>query len=142
MKTLQSAEETLPKNIEAIELKDLSGVTDTIRQSAEDVETALKTINDPPMDTAWVTQARRELVGVWEAMTRSKDELANNLAKLSAIDDRKFEVEKHLARERRKLTETDDTEIQQDIRDRMEKLKGELSDIELERQARLEALHE
>ena len=140
VKTLQSAEETLAKNIEAIELKDLSGVADTIRQSAEDVETALKTINDPPMDTAWITQARRELVGVWEAMMRSRDELANNLAKLSAIDDRKSEVEKHLARERRKLTETDDTEIQQDIRDRMEKLNGELSDIELERQARLEAL--
>ena len=49
-------------------------------------------------------------------------------------------VEKHLARECRKLTETDNTEIQQNIRDRMEKLKGELSDIELERQARLEAL--
>ena len=96
--TLQRAEETLPKNIEAIELKDLSGVADTIRQSAEDVETALKTINDPPMDTAWVTQARRELVGVWEAMTRSRDKLANNLAKLSAIADRKSEVEKHLAR--------------------------------------------
>ena len=92
------------------------------------------------MDTAWVTQARRELVGVWEAMTRSRDELANNLAKLSAIDDRKSEVEKHLARERRKLTETDDTKIQQDIRDRMEKLQGELSDIKLERQARLKAL--
>ena len=100
----------------------------------------MKTINDPQIDVAWVTQARRELAGVWEAMTRSRDELANNLAKLCAIDDRKSEVEKHLARERRKLTETDNTEIQQDIRDRMEKLKGELSDIELERQARLEAL--
>ena len=98
MKTLQSAEETLPKNTEAIILKDLSGVADTIRQSAEDIETALKTINDPPMDTAWVTQARRELVGVWEAMTRSRD--ANNLVKLSAIDYRKSKVEKHLARER------------------------------------------
>ena len=136
VETLQSAEETLPKNIESIELKDLPGVA-TTRQSAEDVETALKTINDPQIDVAWVTQARRELAGVWEAMTRSRDELANNLAKLSAIDNRKSEVEKHLARERRKLTETDDTEIQQDIRDRMEKLKGELS--ELKRQARLEA---
>ena len=142
VETLQSAEETLPKNIEAIELKDLSGVADTTSQSAEDVETALKTINDPQIDVAWVAQTRRELAGVWEAMTRSRDELANNLAKLSAIDDRKSEVEKHLARERRKLTETDDTEIQiqQHIGDRMEKLKGELSDIELERQARLEAL--
>ena len=140
LETFQSAEETLPKNIEAIELKDLSGVADTTSQSVEDVETALKTINDPQIDMAWVAQTRRELAGVWEAMTRSRDELANNLAKLSTIDDRKSQVEKHLARERRKLTETDDTEIQQDIRDRMEKLKGELSDIELERQARLEDL--
>ena len=73
-------------------------------------------------------------------MTRMRDELANNLVKLSDADDRKSEIEKHLARERRKLTETDDTEIQQDIRDRMKKLQGELSDLELERQARLEAL--
>ena len=105
-----------------IELKDLSGVADTISQSEEDVGTALKTINDPQIDVAWVAQTRRELAGVWKAITRSRDELANNLAKLSAIDDRKSEVEKHLARERRKLTETDDTKIQQDIRDRMEKL--------------------
>ena len=49
-------------------------------------------------------------------------------------------VEKHLARERQKLTETDDPEIQQDIRDRINKLEGELSDLELEIQARLEAL--
>ena len=137
VETLQSAEETLLKNIESIELKNLSGVADTTSQSVEDVETALKTINDPQIHVAWVAQTRRELAGVWEAMTRSRDELANNLAKLSAIDDRKSEVKKHLARERRKLTETDDTENQQDIRDRMEKLKG---DIELERQARLEAL--
>ena len=108
--TRQSAEKTLPKNIEAIELKDLSGVADTTSQSVEDVETALKTINGPQIDVAWVTQAIRELAGVWEAMTRSRDDLANNLAKLNAIDDRKSEVQKYLARERRKLTETDDTE--------------------------------
>ena len=70
-----------------------------------------------------------------------KDELANNLAKLSDVDDRKSEVEKHFARERQKLTETDDTEIQQDIRDRMKKLQGELSDLELESEAR-SPLHE
>ena len=94
VETLQSAEETLPKSIEAIELKDLSGVADTTSQSVEDVETALKTINDSQIDVAWVAQTRRELAGIWEAMTRSRDELANNLAKLSTIDDRKSEVEK------------------------------------------------
>ena len=55
VETLQRAEETLPKNNEAMELKDLS----TTSQSVEDVETALKTINDPQIDVAWVTQARR-----------------------------------------------------------------------------------
>ena len=140
VETLQNAEETLPKNIESIELKDLSGTTNDVIGTTGDVETALKTINDPPMNTAWISQTTRDLAGVREAMTRMRDELVNNLAKLSDVDDRKSEVEKHLARERRKLTETDDTEIQQDIRDRMKKLQGELSDIELERQARLEAL--
>ena len=43
-------------------------------------------------------------------MTGMRDELANNLAKLTSIDDRKSKVERHLAREHRKLTETDDTE--------------------------------
>ena len=114
VKTLQSAEETLPKNIESIELNDLSGATNNVIGTTGDVKTALKSIEDPQMDIAWVTQATKDLAGVREAMTRMRDELANNLAKLSGVDDRKSEVEKHLARECQKLTETDDTEIQQD----------------------------
>ena len=46
-------------------------------------------------------------------MTGVRDELANNLAKLTSINDRKSEVEKHLTREHRKLTETDDTECRE-----------------------------
>ena len=122
METLRSAEEALPIDNEPIELKDLSGVADTTSQSVEDVKTALKTINDPQIDVAWVAQTTRDLAGVREAMTRARDELANNLAKLSATDDRRSEVEKHLARERRKLTKTDDTEIQEQIRDIMKTL--------------------
>ena len=53
---------------------------------------------------------------------------------------KKSEVKRHLAREHRKLTETDDTEMKRDIQDRIRKLKSVLSDIELYRQARLEAL--
>ena len=64
VETLQSAKETLPKNIESVELKDFSGMADTTSQSVEDVETALKTINDPKIDVAWVTQAAREFAGV------------------------------------------------------------------------------
>ena len=62
----------------------------------------------------WVTQARRELAGLEKAMTGVRDEFANNLANLTSIDDRKSEVERHLARKHQKLTETDDTEMQRE----------------------------
>ena len=140
METLQNAEEALPKNIESIELKDLSGATNDIIGTTGEVETVLKSIEDPQMDVAWVTQATRDLAGVREAMTRMRDELVNNLAKLSDVDDRKSKVINHLARERQKLMETDNNEFQQEIRDRMKKLQGELSDIELEQHAWLEAI--
>ena len=64
------------------------------------------------MDTPWVTQATRQLAGVREVMKRARDELANSQAKLSDVKDRRSEVKKHIARERKKLTETDDPEIQ------------------------------
>ena len=105
LKGLQQADKTLSSNIE---LEDLHGIADSARQSAEQVET---TIDDQPIDTVWVTQARRELVGLERAMTGMRDELANNLA----IDDRKSEVERHLAREYQTLTEIDDTEMQREI---------------------------
>ena len=140
VKALQQADKTLPSNLDKIELEDLPGIADSARQGAEQVESTLTTIDDQPIDTVWVTQARRELAGLEKAMTGIRDELANNLAKLTSIDDRKSEVGRHLAREHRKLTETDDTEMKREIRDRIRKLESVLSDIELERQARLEAL--
>ena len=140
VKALQQADKTLPSNLDNIELEDLPGIDDSARQSAEQVESTLTTIDDKPIDTVWVTQARRELAGLEKAMTGVRDELANNLAKLTSIDDRKSEVERHLAWEHRKLTETDDTEMKKEIQDRLRKLESVLSDIKLERQARLEAL--
>ena len=140
VKALQQADKILPSNIENIELEDLPGIADSARQSAEQVEATLTTIDDQPIDTAWVTHARRELAGLDKAMTGVRDELANNLAKLRSIDDRKSEVERHLAREHRKMIERDDTEMHREIRDPIRKLESVLSDVELERQARLEAL--
>ena len=140
VKALQQADKTVPSNLDNIELEDLPGIADSACQNAEQVESTLTTIDDQPIDTVWVTQARRELAGLEKAMTGVRDELANNLGKLMSIDDRKSEVERHLAREHRKLTETDDTEMKREIRDRIRKLESVLSDIELERQARLEAL--
>ena len=69
-----------------------------------------------------------------------RDEMVNNLAKLSEVDERKSEVEKYLVREHQILTETSDPEIQQEIRDRIENLERELSDIKIEKESRLEAL--
>ena len=100
---------------------------------------ALATIDDPPMNTEWVVQARRELEGLGPAMTRKRDELVNNLAKLSTLDQHIGKRENHLARERTKLTETADADLQREVRERIVGLERELSDMRLEREARLEA---
>ena len=63
VKLLQQADKTLPNNLENFELKDLQGIADSARPSAEQVGTTLTTIDDQSIDTAWVTQARRELAG-------------------------------------------------------------------------------
>ena len=101
VKALQQADKTLPSNLNNIRFEDLPGIADSACQSAEQVET---TIDDYTIDTVWVTQARRELAGLEKAMTGVSNKLANNLAKLTSIDDRKSEVERHLAREHQKLT--------------------------------------
>ena len=71
-------------------------------------------------------------------MTRKQDELVNNLAKLSELDDEIPEIKDHIARERTKLTETEDEGLQQEIQKRIAALERELADKELEREARLE----
>ena len=100
---------------------------------------ALATIDDPPLDVQWVGQANRELQGLKLAMTRKQDELVNNLAKLSELDDEIPGIKDHIARERTKLTETEDEGLQQEIQKRITALERELADKELEREARLEA---
>ena len=114
-------------NIENIELQDLSGVVNSALRSTEQAETALDeeqskaltSINDQPLDTAWITPAARVLAGLKKAMIGMRDEMVNNLAKLSKVDERQTEVEKHLAREHQTLTEASYPEIQQEIRDRI-----------------------
>ena len=81
-KTVRQADKDLPGDTEDIELKELPGVANSAGRGAEQVETALA--NEPSDNAAW---ARRELAGLQEAMTRVRDELMNNLAKFSALDD-------------------------------------------------------
>ena len=66
-----------------------------------DESAALGTINDPPLDLQWVSPASRELRGLGSAMTRMRDELVNNEAKLTELD-------KYIALEERKLEEAPD----------------------------------
>ena len=63
VKALQQADKSFLSNIDNIKLKDLPGIADSARQRAEQVESTLTTIDDQPIDTVWVTQARRELAG-------------------------------------------------------------------------------
>ena len=76
------------------------------------IDRALAAVGDEPDVSAWLFQAVRELNGLKTTMTDVRDELANNLTKLS-------KTEKHLALECRKLTETDDPSDLQRIRDRI-----------------------
>ena len=80
---------------------------------------------DLPSNLQLVSQTSRELKGLRLAMTRMRDELVNNLAKLS-------EPDKKIALEKRKLEETPD----EATKDRIAKLLRERQD---ERAARLEA---
>ena len=50
VKALLQADKTLPSNLDNIELEDLPGIADSARQSAEQVETTLTTIEDQPID--------------------------------------------------------------------------------------------
>ena len=148
---LQQAVDSLPAGGENIPIEELSSVVQEAIAGVEMATTALDeeltseqtaalaTIDDPPLDVQWVGQANRELRGLKLAMTRKQDELVNNLAKLSELDDEIPGIKDHIARERTKLTETEDEGLQQEIQKRITALERELADKELEREARLEA---
>ena len=150
-RALQQAVDSLPAGGENIPIEELSSVVQEAIAGAEMATTtldeeltseqtaALATIDDPPLDVQWVGQANRELQGLKLAMTRKQDELVNNLAKLSELDDEIPGIKDHIAPERTKQTETEDEGLQQEIQKRITALERELADKELEREARLEA---
>ena len=90
------------------------------------IHRALAAVGDEPDVSAWLFQAVRELNGLKTALTDVRDELANNLAKLS-------KTAEQLALELLKLTETDDLSDLQRIRDRISQLEGK-------REGQIEAL--
>ena len=87
----------------------------TPKQSA-----ALGTIDDPPLDLQWVTPARMKLRELSSEMTRMRDSLVNNEAKIS-------ELKEHLAKERRKLEEAPDEATRNRIAERIKGLEDEMT---------------
>ena len=127
---LQNIEQTLPTNINAIPLQDLSQAADTVVKEIEtsfneEEETALKTIDDEPLPM-------RDIVALNQTLQNIRGELTNNLAKLSELDE-------HIEREKNKLAEADDGNLGQEIKERITQ---RLKDLQDERQARLEVLNQ
>ena len=81
---------------------------------------ALGTIDDPPLDLQWVTPARMKLRELSSEMTRMRDSLVNNEAKLS-------ELKEHLAKERRKLGEAPNEATRNRIAERIKGLEDEMA---------------
>ena len=63
----------------------------------------MATIDDPPLKPQWVGHAKRELEGLGMAMMRKREELVNNLSKLSTLDDDISGIRDHLAREHKNI---------------------------------------
>ena len=121
---------------EEIPLQDLSTTQDVQNtvDTANQVETSLlNSLTDWNLELPDVANAHtqtegltfRELQGLDKALQRTRGELANNLAKLTDLD-------KDIAKERRKLDEAGDEISKNDI-------KARLKNLEDERGARLEA---
>ena len=120
---LQNVENNLP-NIDNVEMTVLPNTVDTIMKEIEELfperaETGTQT-----------DMTKREMDGILKAMTTVKEELANNLAKLSEID-------KHLARENTKLEQAKADNNEYEIKEISDRIRG----LESDRSARLEVIN-
>lgn len=127
---LAKVRDTVNTATEEIPMQDFTETTEvrTTVDAANEIETSFRESELP--DVANVrTQTEgitfRELQGLDEALRRTRGELANNLAKLTDLD-------REIAKERRKLGEAEDEISKRDI-------KARLKNLEDERGARLEA---
>ena len=101
-----------------MELQDLGQTAKEASDTVQTMETTLTNMKDPPLDL-------REIRGLDKALQTSRGELTNNLAKLTELD-------KHIALEKRKMSEAEDEFTR---RRAAERLRG----LQDERLARLEA---
>jgi len=111
----QEFQSRLP-NVERMPMRDLPSITENIRSSIETVA------EDLP---------RRELLALDTTLQTIRGELTNNLAKLGELD-------KHIEREKNKIVEADDANVDTEVKQRIE---SRLRDLNEERSVRLEVLN-
>ena len=105
------------------ELQDLTNTVNGTETAVKSLETSLTDWVHTDTQTEGLTL--RELQGLDKALQRTRDELINNLSKLTELD-------KDITRQKQKLQEAEDETSQRDIRSRIQNLEDE-------RAARLEA---
>ena len=126
--SLQQAQQ-LENSVETIQEAETSFTENPIESvsiTESEIDKTIRTINDSPFDFEDITHTIRELRGLDRAMKTVRGELTLNLAKLSHLD-------KYIEEDQRKLTETDDPEL-------LDRIKKRLENARIERDARLEAL--
>ena len=126
--SLQQAQQ-LENSVETIQEAETSFTENPIESvsiTEAEIDKTIRTINDSPFNISDLTLPIRELRGLDRAMRTVSGELTLNLAKLSHLD-------KYIEEDQRKLTETDDPEL-------LDRIKKRLENARIERDARLEAL--
>ena len=112
---------------ENIPMRDLGQQVTEVSDSVDDLSQILGTMDDTPFDTSELPM--REIIGLNNALQRTRGELTNNLAKLTELD-------KDIAKEKEKLSQAEDEGLDAFVKDR---IKDRLFDLGIEREARLEA---
>ena len=121
---LEKTQRKLPANIETIPMEELPAATENIRESLGELD-----VNDTTMNS---DLPLREILALDRSLQTIRGEMTNNLAKLGEIDD-------HIEREKNKLVQADDENLDTQVKQRIE---SRLQDLNAERAARLEVLSE
>ena len=118
IKAIQNIEREIPNDFESIPLDSLPGITNNVLETfkAEGTQTTL---------------TAREMGAIEKSMTNIRDELGNNLSKLSRLDE-------ELGKERVKLEQAQKDNDQYEISEVSDRIK----DYEIERNARIEVINQ
>ena len=127
---LESTRNDMPdlESSSGTELQDLTNTVIGTETAVKSLETSLTDCIHTDTQTEGLTL--RELQGLDKALQRTRDELTNNLAKLTELD-------KDIARQKQKLQEAEDDEATDDTTKR--DIRSRIKNLEDERDARLEA---